>query len=58
MSLKKNQQLGNMAQKKKQPKAQRSRRSGVKKAELVKLNQETIANVWTYLNQNQLRSKI
>lgn len=44
-----------MAQKKKKPVAQRSRRSGIKKAELVKSNQETIANVWTYLNTNQLR---
>jgi hypothetical protein len=41
----------------KKPKAQRSRRSGIKKAELVKQNQETIANVWTYLNLNQLRNK-
>jgi hypothetical protein len=41
----------------KKPKAQRSRRSGVKKAELIKSNQETIANVWTYLNQNQLRNQ-
>jgi hypothetical protein len=47
-----------MAQKKNKPKAQRSRRSGVKKAELVKQNQETIANVWTYLNLNQLRSRM
>ena len=47
-----------MAQKKKKPVAQRSRRSGIKKAELVKQNQETIANVWTYLNLNQLRSKL
>jgi hypothetical protein len=47
-----------MAQKKKKPVAQRSRRSGVKKAELVKQNQETIANIWTYLNLNQLRSKM
>ena len=46
-----------MAQKKKKPVAQRSRRSGIKKAELVKSNQETLANVWTYLNLNQLRSK-
>lgn len=44
-----------MAQKKKKPVAQRSRRSGIKKAELVKQNQETIANIWTYLNTNQLR---
>jgi hypothetical protein len=47
-----------MAQKKKKPVAQRSRRSGVKKAELVKQNQETIANIWTYLNLNQLRSRM
>lgn len=47
-----------MAQKKKKPVAQRSRRSGIKKAELVKQNQETIANIWTYLNLNQLRSKL
>jgi hypothetical protein len=46
-----------MAQKKKKPVAQRSRRSGIKKAELVKQNQETLANVWTYLNANQLRSQ-
>jgi hypothetical protein len=57
MSLKKQNQSGNMANAQKKPKAQRSRRSGIKKAELVKQNQETIANVWTYLNQNQLRSK-
>jgi hypothetical protein len=37
------------------PKAQRSRRSGIKKAELVKQNHEVIANVWTYLNLNQLK---
>jgi hypothetical protein len=47
-----------MAQKKKKPVAQRSRRSGVKKAELVKQNQETIANIWTYLNLNQLRNRM
>jgi hypothetical protein len=47
-----------MAQKKKKPVAQRSRRSGIKKAELVKQNQETIANVWTYLNANQLRNRL
>ena len=54
MSLKKNQQLGNMAQKKKQPKAQRSRRSGIKTAELIKSNQQTIANIWTSLNSLQV----
>ena len=58
MSLKKKHQSGNMANAQKKPKAQRSRRSGIKKAELVKSNQQTIANVWTYLNQNQLRSKM
>jgi hypothetical protein len=57
MSLKKNQHSGNMGTAAKKPKAQRSRRSGVKKAELIKSNQETIANVWTYLNQNQLRNQ-
>jgi hypothetical protein len=31
-----------MAQKKKKPVAQRSRRSGIKKAELVKQNQQTL----------------
>jgi hypothetical protein len=44
-----------MAQKKKKPVAQRSRRSGIKKAELIKSNQEVIKNAWTYLNQNQLK---
>lgn len=55
MSLKKKLQSGNMAQKKKKPIAQRSRRSGIKKAELIKSNQQVISNVWTYLNQNQLK---
>ena len=32
-----------MAQKKKKPTAQRSRRSGIKKAELIKLNQEVLS---------------
>lgn len=54
MSLKKNQHSGNMAQKKKKPVAQRSRRSGIKKAELVKSNKETIANIWTSLNSQQV----
>ena len=53
MSLKKNQQLGNMAKKSPKPRAKRSVRSGVKKAQLVKSNQETIANIWTILNSNQ-----
>ena len=57
MSLKKNQHSGNMGSAAKKPKAQRSRRSGIKKAELIKSNQETIANVWTYLNQNQLKNQ-
>jgi hypothetical protein len=43
-----------MAQKKKKPTAQRSRRSGIKKAELIKSNQETIANIWTTLNSLQV----
>ena len=55
MSLKKKHQSGNMAQKKKKPVAQRSRRSGIKKAELIKLNQQVINNVWTYLNLNQAK---
>ncbi len=54
MNLKKNQLSGNMANAKKKPKAQRSRRSGIKKAELVKQNQETIANIWTSLNSQQV----
>ena len=55
MSLKKNQHSGNMGTAAKKPKAQRSRRSGVKKAELIKSNQQVIGNVWTYLNQTQLK---
>lgn len=55
MSLKNKHHSGNMAQKKKKPIAQRSRRSGIKKAELIKKNQEVISNVWNYLNQNQLK---
>ena len=47
-----------MANAQKKPKAQRSRRSGIKKAELVKQNQETIANIWTYLNLNQLKKRL
>ena len=38
----------------KKPKAQRSRRSGIKKAELIKSNKEIIANVWTSLNSQQV----
>jgi hypothetical protein len=44
-----------MANAQKKPKAQRSRRSGIKKAELIKSNQQVINNAWTYLNQNQLK---
>jgi hypothetical protein len=43
-----------MAQKKNKPKAQRSRRSGIKKAELIKSNQQTIENIWTSLNSLQV----
>ena len=35
-----------MANAAKKPRAKRSIRSGVKKAQLVKRNQETIANIW------------
>lgn len=54
MSLKKSQQLGNMANAKKKKRAMRSVRSGVKTAQLIKTNQETIYNIWTYLNVSQL----
>jgi hypothetical protein len=54
MSLKKNQQLGNMAKKSPKPRAKRSVRSGVKKAQLVKSNQETLANIWTALSALQV----
>lgn len=50
MNLKKKLQSGNMANAAKKPRAKRSIRSGVKKAQLVKRNQETIANIWTTLN--------
>ena len=53
MSLKKNQQLGNMAKKSPKPRAKRSVRSGVKKAQLVKSNQETIASIWKTIKSNQ-----
>lgn len=43
-----------MAQKKKKPVAQRSRRSGIKTAELIKSNQQVIENVWTSLNSLQV----
>jgi hypothetical protein len=54
MSSKKNQQLGNMAKKSPKPRAKRSVRSGVKKAQLVKSNQETIANIWKTIKSNQV----
>lgn len=53
MSLEKKNQLGSMAKKKKKPTAQRSRRSGIKTAELIKKNNEIIENIWTCLNINQ-----
>ena len=43
--------MGSAAPKKR---AMRSVRSGKKKAELVKRNQETIANIWTTLNSLQV----
>lgn len=43
-----------MANAAKKPRAKRSVRSGVKKAQLVKCNQETIANIWTTLNSLQV----
>ena len=42
--------MGTAAPKKR---AMRSRRSGVKKAQLIKSNQEAIYNVWTILNSQQ-----
>lgn len=54
MSLKKSQLNGNMANKAPKKRAMRSVRSGKKKAELVKRNQETIANIWTTLNSLQV----
>lgn len=58
MSLEKKNQLGNMAQKKKKPVAQRSKRSGIKTAELIKKNNEIIYNIWTCLNTNQLKKSL
>lgn len=43
-----------MANKAKKPRAMRSIRSGKKKAQLIKNNQETIYNVWTILNSQQV----
>ena len=54
MSLKKSQLNGNMANAAPKKRAMRSVRSGKKKAELVKRNQETIANIWTTLNSLQV----
>ena len=42
-----------MANAKPKKRAMRSRRSGVKKAQLIKSNQEAIYNVWTILNSQQ-----
>lgn len=42
-----------MAKKTSKPKAKRSIRSGIKKSNLVKQNQEVIHNVWTTLNSKQ-----
>lgn len=46
-----------MANAKPKKRAMRSIRSGRKKAALIKKNQETIYNVWTYLNLAQLTTK-
>lgn len=46
--------MANAAPKKR---AMRSVRSGRKTAALIKKNQETIYNVWTYLNLAQLKTK-
>jgi hypothetical protein len=43
-----------MANAKKKPKTMRSRRSGVKKAELLQHNSEVLHNVWTALNAQQV----
>jgi hypothetical protein len=43
-----------MANKAKKPRAKRSVRSGKKTAQLINSNQETITNIWTALNANQL----
>ena len=42
-----------MAKKSPKPRAKRSVRSGIKKAQLVKSNQETIANICTAINSLQ-----
>lgn len=43
-----------MAKKTSKPRAKRSIRSGKKTAQLIKNNQETIYNVWTTLNSQQV----
>jgi hypothetical protein len=43
-----------MANKAKKPRAKRSVRSGKKTAQLINNNQETIYNVWTILNSQQV----
>jgi|1048.fasta_scaffold47795_3 hypothetical protein len=43
-----------MANKAKKPRAKRSIRSGKKTAQLINSNQETIYNVWTILNSQQV----
>jgi len=45
-----------MANAKKKKRAMRSVRSGRKTAALIKKNQETIYNVWTTLNSNQIQA--
>jgi hypothetical protein len=43
-----------MANAKKKPVARRSRRSGIKKAELLQHNSDVLYNVWTALNAQQV----
>lgn len=45
-----------MAKKSSKPRAKRSVRSGIKKAQLVKINQEIIANIWTAINLQGLKN--
>ena len=54
MSLKKNPLNGNMANAKPKKRPMRSKRSGVKKSQLIKNNHETIYNIWTILNSQQV----
>ena len=56
MNSRKNQLSGNMANAKPKKRAMRSIRSGIKKAQLIKRNQEVIANIWTTLNALQVSS--